>query len=158
MKVIFLDIDGVLNSEKWMVERFQTEGKHRNNYPLCEFDPQAINLLNKILVETDSKIVISSTWRLGRTIEELSTLFETLDIQGEIIDITPCFLNERKYGKTIRGDEIKHWLENNEVESYVIIDDDNDMRPEQRLNFIKTSWKFGLQDYNTEDAIKILNK
>lgn len=77
MKIIFLDIDGVLNSEKWYTERFD---KDLQSYPLCEFDPLCVEQLNILIQKTNAKLVISSTWRLGRTIDELKNLFEKVGI------------------------------------------------------------------------------
>ena len=76
MKIIFLDIDGVLNSEKWYIEIFDKNlYPNLENYPLCEFDPLAIEQLNLLTDKTNAKIVISSTWRMGRTIDELKNIF-----------------------------------------------------------------------------------
>lgn len=57
-----------------------------------------------------------------------------------------------------RGSEIKEWLdEHPEVTNYVIIDDDNDMLEEQEPYLVQTSWYDGINDYDVEKAIKILN-
>lgn len=57
-----------------------------------------------------------------------------------------------------RGSEIKEWLDAHpEVTNYVIIDDDNDMLDEQEPHFVQTSWYDGINDYNVEKAIEILN-
>jgi len=50
MKVIFLDFDGVLNSENWYKNRMDliNEGKYERNYPSSEFDPESIKELNRI--------------------------------------------------------------------------------------------------------------
>jgi hypothetical protein len=52
-KIIFLDIDGVLNNSKWL--------KENKNNPI---DPAAVNRINVIMQKTDAKIVISSSWRI----------------------------------------------------------------------------------------------
>ena len=63
MKVIFLDIDGVLNHENFYETRFNTEiyPNGFGTYPLCEFCPESVGNVNKILKETGAKIVISSS-------------------------------------------------------------------------------------------------
>ncbi|WP_158447885.1 HAD domain-containing protein [Aquimarina longa] len=53
MKIIFLDIDGVLNSDTWEKSDEYINGE----YPEKMFDPNTVNLLNKIISETESKIV-----------------------------------------------------------------------------------------------------
>lgn len=60
--------------------------------------------------------------------------------------------------KRYRGEEIQMWLdEHPEVTNYVIIDDDNDMLDSQESHLVQTSWYDGIQDYNVERAINILN-
>ena len=173
MKIIFLDIDGVLNSEKWHKERFDKKlYPNLENYPLCEFDPLTIEQLNLLTDKTNAKIVISSTWRMGRTIDELKKLFEEVGIKGEIIGVTPHLTFSDGHGVD-RGNEIKRWIDLNcirwwdkmlsqkekdiTLESYVILDDDPDMLLEQKDNFVRTSWRDGLTALHTRKAIKILN-
>ena len=168
MLILFVDIDGVLNSEKWYTERFD---KDLQSYPLCEFDPLCVEQLNILIQKTNAKLVISSTWRLGRTIDELKNLFEKVGIKGEIIGVTPHLTFNDGYGVS-RGNEIKRWIDLNVVrewnrlfgedrdinmESYVIIDDDADMLLEQKDNFVKTYWADGLNAIHVGKAIKILN-
>ena len=110
MKIIFLDIDGVLNSEKWYIERFDKNlYPNLENHHLCEFDPLTIEQLNLLTDKTNAKIVISSTWRMGRTIDELKKLFEEVGIKGEIIGVTPHLTFNDGYGVE-RGNEIKRWI------------------------------------------------
>ena len=173
MKIIFLDIDGVLNSEKWYKERFDKKlYPNLEGYPLCEFDPLTIEQLNLLTDKTNAKIVISSTWRMGRTIDELKKLFEEVGIKGEIIGVTPHLTFSDGHGVD-RGNEIKRWIDLNcirwwdkmlsqkekdiTLESYVILDDDPDMLLEQKDNFVRTSWRDGLTALHTRKAIKILN-
>ena len=90
--------------------------------------------------------------------------------EGEIIGKTPSNLPRSKYGETVRGDEIKFWLsifegsfntenfKNKGTVNYVILDDDNDMLPEQRDNFFKTNFMLGLTEEIKESCIKFLNK
>ena len=173
MKIIFLDIDGVLNSEKWYKERFDKNlYPNLEGYPLCEFDPLAIEQLNVLTDKTNAKIVISSTWRIGRTIDELKNIFNKVGIKGEIIGVTPHLTFNDGWGVD-RGNEIKRWIDLNCIrwwdkmfsekdkdiilESYVILDDDGDMLLEQKDNFVKTSWGDGFTALHTRKAIKILN-
>jgi hypothetical protein len=185
MKIIFLDFDGVLNSEKWYRSRSKTVDQHdvSSQYPFYEIDPHAVYLLNKIVKETDSKIVVSSTWRLGRSIEELTEILKHHNFEGEIIDKTPHFGAPTRFdgvekpGYTIpRGCEIDWWLDQkgfqrinwsiekqreyiqkSEVKNYIILDDDSDMLYNQREHFVKTFWTTGLDESKTEEAIRILN-
>ena len=113
MKIIFLDIDGVLNCEKayrsgecnyvkWNWEN-GTEDHHQS---FCSWSKE---LLNKLIDETDAKIVISSTWR-SSGIEFMRKVWELEGMHGEIIGITPNFRGDIN-GYTIpRGCEIDYFL------------------------------------------------
>lgn len=126
MKVIFLDVDGVLNSEEWMKSRrdkYSMDDIH-TQYPFYEFSPDLVANLNKITDATGAKIVVSSTWRLGRTVEQLIELLKSVGVTGEVIDKTDHMGAPSKLGSTItgekptekmgytipRGCEIAHWL------------------------------------------------
>jgi hypothetical protein len=185
MKVIFLDIDGVLNSELWYKRRYESDVDDiHENYPYYEFDPNAITHLNHIIKSTDAKIVVSSTWRIGRSVVDLHKLLSDVGVVGEVIDKTPNFFargldnDENAISYTVpRGCEIDWWLKNkgmfqrinwsverqNEmlkkslVKNYIILDDDSDMLYSQREHFVKTQSHSGLTSEVAEKAIKILN-
>jgi len=178
MKIIFLDIDGVLNCEDWYRKRFKDTEDNRimSEYPYYEFDPAIVKRLNKIIEETGAKVVVSSTWRHGRTPEELQSILNGVGFVGEVIDVTPHM--NSVLGYTIpRGCEIDYWLERTGkfqrinwsikvqreyiekavVKNYIILDDDSDMLYNQREHFIKTGRMFGLDEECVERSIKILN-
>ncbi len=155
MKVIFLDIDGVLNSEKDLLE---SKGD-------SEIFDRPLALLKELVESTKAKIVISSTWRIGYSKSGRNSwygeeIFKTLtdrlrEYQMEVYDITPVI---NKPGVQ-RGDEIRLWLENTkeDIESFVILDDDADMCEFTGTNLVQTSMKTGLLEYHTEIAKSILN-
>ena len=64
MKIIFLDIDGVMNSEKSLNDFFEQDGEERFEHWIPH--PMHVKWLNKITDETGAKIVISSPWRTNR--------------------------------------------------------------------------------------------
>lgn len=59
-KIIFLDIDGVLNTERWHCQTASNELQDEYGY---KFDPVAVTNLSKIIEETGADIVISSSWK-----------------------------------------------------------------------------------------------
>lgn len=153
MKVIFLDIDGVLNHEqhyKWLMETDEPTTLQRT-YPYSEFNPKSCQLLNEIINETGTEIVVSSSWRLDGE-NRLNSLFKHFGLP-KIYSITPCL-------NTDRGIEIDAWLAvHSEVDRYIILDDDTDMLPEQVPFFIKTNpYGSGLDEDVKERAIQILKK
>ena len=185
MKVIFLDIDGVLNSNDWYVYRRDAVEMDsvEAQYPFYEFDPRAVERLNRIIKETGAKIVVSSSWRSGETVESLQFLFDRVGIVGEVVGLTPHLWCKKPYEefdgyRVPRGCEIDWWLDNHGefqrinwskeeqakyeeksiVKNYIILDDDSDMLYGQREHFVKTANGFGLTDELADEAIAILNK
>lgn len=147
MKIIFLDIDGVLNNQVWYMSDKFREGSTKEEYEVSQFDPRCVRLLNNLTDTTGAKIVVSSSWRLGRTVDELSELFEKVGITGQVIDKTPLLRFtglENYYYSVPRGCEIKAWIEMNKGIigdkvsrlKYVILDDDSDMLYWQRDKYI----------------------
>ena len=159
MKVIFLDIDGVLNVCYGEYDKYGQE-----------FHPLFVDNLRLIIEATGAKIVISSSWRMSG-LQTMKDMWKYRNLPGEIIDITPDGWVLYKKGLVPqdydRGHEIKYWLEHNEVENYVIIDDDTDMLPEQLNNFVRTAnnldhdgavdFGYGLTEKCGIKAVKILN-
>jgi predicted transcriptional regulator len=163
MRIIFLDIDGVLNTGIYATHFFEIckhfgltkkeakDWRHgmRDEFG-SHFDPKPVQLLKWIIEETGAKIVISSTWRLSG-LETMKLMWEMRDLPGEVIDITP-------YLNTNRGEEIEAWLKENDVDSYVIIDDDTDMLPEQLNNFVNVDSEYGITYKDAQQIINILNR
>lgn len=145
-KIIFLDIDGVLNHEKWYSETVGNKNVGYNG----NIDPFSVSLINEIIDKTDAKIIISSTWKFDFT-STCTKLYEAGLINGSIIDKTPNY----QYG--VRGNEIKGSIDINKIKQYVILDDDCDMLLEQKDNFIHVDSFVGVTKENVIQAIKILN-
>jgi hypothetical protein len=162
MKIIFLDIDGVMNCQegfdpknKNRIKRVPLDGTERS---YSEFYGPSKKLLNDLIETTNAKIVISSTWR-NSGIEFMRKVWESEKMSGEVIDITPN-LRGLGLGKGLninipRGLEIEEWLRVNGysdiywskelqqeyidksgIENYLILDDDGDMLWNQREHFV----------------------
>lgn len=170
MKVVFLDIDGVLNSEASLMEDESLE--------------EALILNLKELVEkTGAEIVLSSSWRtmfnpLRRLMDRLAKVglyLYGLTPEGvswewaEKHNLKPSTRYRDTYtnweGKKIditsdRGAEIFKWLfDHKEIESFVILDDEEfDIKNYFPDKLIKTSYKTGLTQEDVKKAIKILNQ
>jgi len=80
-KIIFLDIDGVM----------ATEFKEVESDNRCKFEGHAVKMLNLLISRSNAKIVISSTWRHGQTVEDLQNIFKLRGFKHPevIIDKTP---------------------------------------------------------------------
>lgn len=135
MKVLFLDIDGVLNhigSFIYANKNGYGNGGANLDFDKCLYCPIAVSNLGWLLEELpDLKIVVSSSWRILLPWHELMRLLteKALIPADRIIGKT----DELDYheSKLVRGDEIQKWLDENTmkfgVESFAIIDDDSDM-------------------------------
>jgi hypothetical protein len=139
MKIIFLDIDGVLNSINYYVSLFKIDV-----LPDDRLDPHSIDLFNKIIDCTGASIVLSSTWRLGKSVSEIQDIFDKHHIHGHVIGLTPDTDKARGY-------QIQQWIDESNIiiDSFIIIDDDSDMY-HLTNHLIKTSIKEGL----TEDSVR----
>lgn len=154
MKVIFLDIDGVLNSMAYVNKMGPLF-----DLPENQMDPTLIARLNKLTDATGAKLVISSTWRLpfikGHKLDMLKECMASYGITGEVIDMTGdkvFAINNR------RGKEIQEWIDDHykEVDRFVIVDDDSDMGKLRRF-LVKTNFDDGLQDTHLDQMAKMLH-
>jgi len=139
MKVLFLDIDGVLNNY------------HQRNFGES-FSPPSCDALNSILDRVpDLKIVISSSWRMWGT-DYMQKLLEKngiKDAKSKVIDITGNELGNR-------GFQIHCWLNRNpSVTQFVILDDETDMGP-LLTNLVKTNGYVGLTSTEADRVVDAL--
>lgn len=154
MKIIFLDIDGVLNSfeyRKRMGRKYYTEIIDRSKMPL----------LKRIVDATDAKIVLSTSWRKFWNEGE-----KQLDSIGEYINTVFMEFGLSVYSKIPvienvgRGEEILAWLDGKRyIDGYVILDDKNCTWPGPlRAHFIQTDINSdGLEEVQEDSVIKVLN-
>jgi hypothetical protein len=132
-KVLFLDIDGVLNSRRSVIATgafphcFDDNNKKR-------FDWIAVGLIRELCEKEGASIVLSSSWRHGRN--AVHECANGLDLP--IFDKTPDLPG-------VRGEEIQDWLNRHpEVIHYAIVDDNSDMLESQADHFVQTSEEDGL--------------
>lgn len=129
MKVIFLDIDGVLHTFGY--DGSIAKSKSTGSF---SFDRRCVEELNKLVSETKARIVISSSWRLQETKESLDFILRENGYTEEpVLDCTPGkFKLDSDDRWSRRGDEIHLWLKDwpgEKITGFVIIDDDRDMNP-----------------------------
>jgi len=133
-RVIFLDIDGVLAP----IRRWDRYG---------DLDPACIQVLNEIVTRGGADVVVSSTWRYGKTIAELQAMLDAQGFRGRVLDKTPTGAPGAD-----RGEEIAAWLAEHAVDGYVIIDDHADMG-DLRTRLVQTHPAHGLQPADASRAI-----
>ena len=170
MKVIFLDVDGVLNS---------TNSLHEDE----SLEDALVLRLKKIVNATGAKLILSSSWReLWTAVRKLMDKLDKYDMHlsgmtGHGVSLE--FVAKKGFTPTERyiyvyynyetgmkekavydrGAEIAWWLDNHDgIESFVILDDDSyDIKSYYPDNLVNTSFKTGLTDNDVEKSIKILN-
>ena len=120
MKIIFLDYDGVVNTLIFDSKRDEPYFNFPKDNKVNNF--QAVCWLNKLCLENDAKIVVTSTWRNYENYKEClynGGLSKNIEILGKTDDLG-----------TKRGYEIQKWLDDNknlEIKEFVILDDEDDM-------------------------------
>ncbi len=174
MKVIFLDIDGVLNLRR----------RTRDKYGSL-FHKSWVDNLSRVIKETDAKIIVSSTWRYsGLTV--MQSMWRDRNLPGEVIGITPHLdFSNKNSSSPPRGCEIDHtlseygfqrinwcdktqleYLDRSKIKNYVILDDDSDMLYNQKEHFVRCSRNhnhsdhiegYGFTKELADEAIRILN-
>jgi len=151
-RVLFLDIDGVLNSAQW--------GDFDN------FDPDNVAQLRRIVLETRCAMVLSSSWRYYHALWEIEARLAHAGFEGaKIVDQTPV-LDVRKYPYatsvkfkkpyTPRGHEVDAWVQlNNFTGTYVCLDDHDDFGPHN--NLVQTDEGYGLTAADADKVIRLFN-
>ena len=148
LKIIFLDFDGVISThEKGM-----------------NLDTEKVALLEVILYATNAKIVVTSSWRVGaRNAEEFVEKLFNFHRSKDKVDKCPLFVNSI-YDVTDtmgndRGEEVQRWIDAHEdqIEQYVILDDENEYSDEQLFNFVQTDEYEGLTIREAKLCIKMLS-
>lgn len=170
MKLIFLDIDGVLNSTLFWREYPQADRRKyyktihpEGNVSGADIDKTAIEMLNKMVGQTGCQIVISSTWRRVHELSEIQSMFEHNGFNYQIFGKTPIL---KCQGLSVpRGLEIKAFLINNfpdhkerDKVRYVILDDDSDMLLWQKDNYFQVDPYCGLTPSIVYRATRFLNR
>ena len=152
--IIFLDFDGVVETiywEKtedgtWSFNVHKSGRKELNN-------KQAIGWLNELYRKVPYDIVVSSTWRMGMTIDELQTLLVNSGFNPDIkvIGTTPILHRQR-------GQEIQAWLDTvSFAGKFIIIDDDVDMCHLLPL-LVRTDCQLGFTIYDFQKALSLLEE
>ena len=148
MKIVFVDIDGVLHGDKWLFETYS------NNWPSLErendhkwFQKECVDRLNSITEKGNARIIIHSSWRHFRTQDELTELFKKVGITGRVLGVTEGQVRHRSIESCL--------LDNPEIEKFVVLDDLASAWNGPELIHIDAV--FGLQDSHIKEALKILN-
>jgi HAD domain in Swiss Army Knife RNA repair proteins len=162
MRVIFLDIDGVLNHA---ATRSNVSPTTTEPLPI-PIAPECMTRLNRLIAETGAKVVISSSWRMFARWQDLGPALVRHGLCGDVIGETPDLVNDAvwlahwhertgapfTYESLERGWEIREWIAAHpEMTSFVILDDCSDMA-ELKPWLVLTHPNGGLDDPDVERA------
>ena len=161
-KIVFLDIDGVLNSNFW------NENHQREISDGTLIDESKVKLLCKLIKDTDAQIILHSGWKywfdsdlkpLCREAENLRGLLEKegLTIAGVTPDHATDEIRKSKKFSLVKAGEILTWLkQHNDVDSWVVLDDLDLHSVEIGMHQIRTDQCTGLTIEDVEKAKKML--
>jgi hypothetical protein len=150
MNIIFLDIDGVMNHRRHMIR-----SKLHKSFEFC---PKSVEHVKQILEQTNSKIVLSSSWRIGETIETFKKNYLShYRLQNYLVGMTPFSGN---FNET-RGLEIQQYInlvKNTylNVDRFIIIDDDKDMS-HLMSRLVHCTNLNGLDEIKRDEAIRLFS-
>lgn len=164
-KFLFLDFDGVLNTEK-NIQSLREQGYFLSDKYGFHFDPTAVVNLATIIESTKAEIIISSSWKMDG-LDKMMEMWHERALPGKVIDITPSdifdgadidFSNPDDF--VGRGREICRWLQVNgsSKDRYVILDDLDDMLQSQKPFFIQINPQTGITESDVQKAIQILTE
>ncbi len=163
-KILFGDIDGVLNTSLWFGPKDKNAPKDKWGYA---FNPSSVANLKRIVDKTGADIVLTSSWKcIGLT--ELRKMWKSRNLPGNIIDVTPTRYSDEELWtididdvelENSRGYEIKEWLlrHGKQVGTYAIIDDMYEMLSEQQSRLVLTNSEKGLTADDADRVILLLN-
>lgn len=160
--ILFLDIDGVLNSTAFFIKR---EGKPWDNRDLDMLDPVAVAELDRVLTTTDADVVVSSSWR---KLHKGTVIWGLLAQKGltvgsdRFIGKTPDAWDHKDIRDSVgddRGVEIAMWLSEHRPQGcvFAIVDDDGDMW-RLRDRWVHTPHAIGLTTETADKLITLLSQ
>lgn len=146
VKVLFLDIDGVLNSDAWFDLLNRSDPDHAPDH-VFRLDPICVARVQVILTRTRAQVVLSSSWKKLPNNQAQRSIWRAGG-RFRIMDKTP------RLGYP-RGNEIHAWLScHPDVTRFVILDDHDDMSPYMR-RLVQTDPRVGITDHDVVRALRL---
>lgn len=154
MKIIFLDVDGVINSGNNMKRNAQLKRTCETMY----FDSDCMRLLKKLVQNTGAKLILSSDWRFPDP--RTHSICHLQNFSDRLADYGLGLTGQTGEARLCRDEEISEWLqEHPEVTNYVILDDVNDgFQGENHRHLVLTDEIIGLTLEDIQKAEKLLEE
>ncbi len=142
MRIIFLDVDGVLvtsRTEHILISRF------------AAFDVDAVREMNRLTEATGAKFVLSSSWRRNERVKSMQRYMKSQGLVGELLDFTGI---RRDSDRRL---EILDWLDHqSERPEFVIVDDEYDFL-ELEARRVQTHMETGFTAEHCDRALQLFN-
>jgi hypothetical protein len=168
MKIIFLDVDGVLNSGRSFIAFAKNsraaeyaDDPYWFKITKATIDPVSVGLLNRVLEDFDAHFVLSSTHRMyfedgPDKLQKIKGYMNHIGVLGDrCIGYTPRF-------NAIRGEEIQHWIEENKdlytIENMIILDDSSDFLQEQMEFHVHCKGGHGITEENYRQMTRLFGR
>lgn len=161
---IFLDFDGVVNTENHQRELASINKQRKDKYSPV-FDPDTVLRLGRIIKATGAKVCLISSWAYEGE-DKMKALWKDREMPGQLFAIC-CSMpwvkpkiyeeyNEPSLDMMVgKGRDILSFLSYVQGEyNYVILDDVPDFFPEQEAHYVQINPKTGITD---DDAIRAIN-
>ena len=143
--VLFLDIDGVLiTTPSWKADEIGKDG-------YSKFSTKFVKNLNTLLDAGNFEIWLSSSRRVNKSLDELNKIFKTRGISQILEGTLPYFPAMRN-----RREEIESYIKENEVQNFLILDDDkslNDLSKNLKEKLVLTQYMKGFNNEKLEEAL-----
>ena len=169
MNVLVLDFDGVVNNDSSIEQntRYVINPTDLETSYIHYFVPQLIRNIKQLCDKFDFKIVISSTWRIDFSIEEMKSIFKNqFSIDQEIIGYTTTKFLDHTYRSRLedtngyvqcydRGLQITKYLEDNQLQdcNYLVVDDSYDAGYGHTDNFFRVNPQVGFNETHLAECI-----
>jgi hypothetical protein len=154
LRIVFLDIEGVLNEAPWAVGQLPAQSPWPRSAAVAwrqrRLNPSCVERLRRLVEQTRASIVLTSDWRHRMSTGEFARLLALYGYEAApVIGATPALV------RAIRGEEVAAWrVQNQSTCSYVCLDDDADFLPDQPL--VQTRPELGLTDDDVIRALTLL--
>lgn len=151
-KILFLDIDGVLVTT---FPRTQPDVMDEDGY--SKFNSECLfNFKSLLKSYPDLRIIVTSSRRIGKSLERLEEIFAYRGIENRIIAKIP----DPSEKILDRATEIKVYIEEKGIEDFIIIDDDEsllNLEARHQKYLLKTNYRSGFDKPSLEKAYDIIS-